>query len=413
MSGDVGSQWLCVVGGSASHVPFVQRAEEQGIATIVIDRNADAPARRYATRFEAISTHDGELAVSLLESLGAKINLRGCFTYSSFEPALATAALIVDRFKLKGSSSSVQQLVSDKLAWRKRLEATGVQVPAWVASSVPAEVMAFSSEHGDVIVKPGRGTAGSSGVALLRDGIDVQALISNAKQASTDGSVLVESFCYGLEFSVDGCVSGGNCQVLALSRKHTKRYGSGVLPDGFVIDYHHPSVASLRDRVQELLEAVVYALRLDDTFVSLDVLVSGSALVVIDVGLLLDAKIDRLLHFVGVDVYGLAVSLAMGQVDAFEGPSTPISETCGLRFLYSSVAGQIHGIDEDRCFSANTDGQASGIRIEAEQAVGDAVRPPRSLADVVAVAYATGVSAELVWRDLLDVELDEYVTIEA
>jgi len=140
-----------------------------------------------------------------------------------------------------------------------------------------------------------------------------------------------------VEYSVDGFVAGGTPTVLLVSRKHIGGPDGGVLMAGFAAGAAVVP-AEVRSRVEALVGPVLEAGGLDDSYFSLDVIDTGDGGFGIDAGPLLAAKIDRLLHHAGVDVYGIAPDLARG---APVEPGIPAASAVALRFLYASEPGRL------------------------------------------------------------------------
>jgi hypothetical protein len=378
--------WMCVIGGSRSHVPFIEACLVRGFDTLVIDVDPAAAGRSIATEFVEMSTHNTAGVIAHLEAGG--YDLAGCFTYSSYEAALRTTATVVERFDLRGLRLPALERMWSKPDMLRALAAANRPTTTWLVTADPEEASSILADHGRAVVKPSRGGVGSAGVTVLDRGTDVGAAVRSAVEGSSDGMALIETFIDGPEYSVDGFVNDGSTVVLAVSHKHT--LGDGPLMEGF------SSVADpdLVDQLAGLASDVVAAAGLDHCYFSLDV-ISGDELFVIDVGPLLDAKVDRMLHHAGVDVYGVAPDVAAGNAG-----QRSASTASALRFLYADGDGVLGTAIEGPIDVPHGTGA-----LEFEREAGDSVGVPRSVGDIIGWVAAAGADGAELWADLVALDL--------
>ncbi len=382
--------WICIIGGGKSQAPFISATASLGARTLVFDGDAKAPGRELADRFVAVSTHDTAAVLNHLDGFDGGPPA-GCFTYSSFEQALTTTAAVVERYGLFGLTTEALHRTWSKAQMRAHLDAAGVATPAWRRAESAADLEEFLADHPRAIIKPARGGVGSAGVALVDEGTgDAADVLGAACEISSDGTAIAEEYLEGEEYSVDGWVTRGEVHVLATSRKHTDP--ERFVIEGYVFDSREESPFS------DFAAGVVAALALDNTFFSLDVLATSSAPVVLDAGPLLDAKVDRLLHHAGVDVYAIPTATALGnEID----PGAMRFGAHGLRFLYADSPGTI----------AKVHSGEPAVALELEKEPGEEVVPPRSVADTIGWVYATGDSATSVWEALSSLDFEELVEV--
>ncbi len=380
------SAWVWVIGGGRSQIPFIEAAGERGLNTVVFDRDPGAPAKQIATEFVAMSTHDTDGVIAYLEDHPR--DLVGCFTYSSFEGALITTTEVVGHFGVRGLTADAFGRTSLKSEMRRHLKDAGLPVPAWERIEDLVTLEEFRGREGRVMIKPAQGSVGSEGVAVLDlDAADSAEILARACGISSDGMAIVESFIEGPEYSVDGFVLDGQAQVLAVSRKHSGGPSAPFVIGGFVIDGMRSDAG-----LTSMAGATLAALTLDDSYFSLDVIESGGGFLVIDAGPLLDAKVDRLLHHGGVNVYGIAADIALGHIPDL---LTLGSGAHGLRFLYADGPGILLSAEPGRFEHGGSE-----MVLEMEKAAGDRVRTPQSVSDVLGWVCASGSDADQVWTAL-------------
>ena len=385
--------WVCVIGGGRSQLPFVEAATTRGLQTVVFDLDPNATASSVATEFVAISTHDTAGVIAHLEATPR--DLVGCFTYSSYESALHTTTAVVDRFGVRGLSAESFSRTSSKTEMRRHLTGAGLSIPAALTTADPGELEAFQTRYGVAIIKPAQGSVGSAGVALLDETeSNASEVLAEACRLSSDGMAIVEQFLGGAEYSVDGFVMDGDVQVLATSRKY-------VVARHFVISGYVTGPGAIplgvESRLEEVAKRAVVAFAVDNSYFSLDVIEADGELFVIDAGPLLDAKIDRLLHHAGVDVYGIASDIAIGRIP---GVTELGGKAHGLRFIYSDRSGVLKQATPGRFVEADME-----LILEMEKSVGDGVATPSSVADVLGWITTSATDGEGLWSALGAVDL--------
>ncbi len=322
-----------IVGGGASYLPLLKAARRDGLYVVVIDRDSDAPAGRVAHRFARISTHDTAAMVELVGELERERGLAGVFTYASDARALESTAVVAQEFDLPGPTPGLVRLLADKGEMKRVLQASGVPTPRWAIASKESEAVEFGrSLSGPVLLKPASGTVGSLGVSRP-EGIDgIGAAFHAAATRSLDERVLVEALVPGEELSVNGMVVEDEPCVLAVCRKRNHGPERNFMISGFSTLDPEDKRATAASRIAG---DAARALGIRDSFFAADVIVNEGAATLLEIGLLLDAKIDRLLAFTGADIYTCTCALATGGI----GPAmTPCPDGFALRFLYGLEA---------------------------------------------------------------------------
>lgn len=378
-----------ILGASESKRPFLEAAQQLGLETCVVDMDPKAPLAKCADLFWSHSLHDSGAIVERCQTLS---RIEGVLSYSSATPVLKTAAEIRRTFALSGAAISVVGAVSDKRQMRSALRAAGLPVPeSWIAASL-TEALALCDRHLPVVIKPETGSAGSLGVFKAETLEGVRPAWEAAAKHSETGRAVVEAFIAGTEFSIDGICMGGFPVTLAVSRKLTGGGDGRFLLQGFdlfaagLVDgrLHDPDARLACD----LGLAAVRALDIDDSPFSADVIVGAEVGYIVEVGLLLDCKIDRLLNFLGFDVYQSLCKLALG---CGENPPDLAFPSAALRFFYSNQVGRLVS-----CEAASASGGGEDVRVEWERHLGDTIRAAESTADTLGWVMVRGESPQVV-----------------
>jgi len=370
-----------VVGGSQSHIPFIEAAKDLGYRTVVFDRNPSAPGATIADKFYPISTHDTGQILAECHHLGKQDSIAGIITYSAYTMPLKAVANVSDVLGLRSFSMQSVDNTTNKARMKQRLCEAGVPAPEWiVATDWNAAVSFFKDCEPPIVVKPAAGSMGSSGVSLVKDGDQLRDAFEISSKMSEDSRVILEKFYKAREFNVCGLVNMGRATVLVVSEKFNLGATQNFIISGFATGRNsETNFKHSTDEIAEVVLQAVKALGINDSFFGADVLLTDRGPLVLEIGLLLDAKMDRLLFFAGVDVYDMRCKVAVGEEINYR--HLDQSKGYALRFMYADHAGKL--AIKKRSVLELTDIDHARISVEWERPEGDMVNPPKSVADIL------------------------------
>lgn len=134
------------------------------------------------------------------------------------EQGLLPAAEVAESLGLWGAGLKTAQLLMDKVLMRRHLARfSGMEVRFWEARCEADVATALAENGAPVVVKPSQGTA-STGVSVVRESSEAERAWRRAAGAAT-GSVLIEEFLDGPEFSVEAFSVSGEHRIVALTEK--------------------------------------------------------------------------------------------------------------------------------------------------------------------------------------------------
>lgn len=383
---------IVIVGGSQSHVPFILAARRLGYKTIVFDQNPAAPGAALATKFFAISTHDIEKIYNKCLLLNVGLKIEGIVTYSSYTEPLRAVSKICEKLGLPSCSVKTVEYATNKLRMKERFRDFGVSTPKWLVAKKVDEAIAFFEEYGSpVIMKPCSGAQGSLGISLIKSKKKIYDMFQAVSTISQNNSVILERFYNGREFSVDGIIDSKKPVILSTSEKYNLGPKYNFTMSGFSMGKISEKDWKLRKEVSLINEVAlnaVKALDIKNSFFSVDVLITNAGVIVLECGILLDAKIDRLLNFAGIDIYTLILKIATGQEIKIQEPY--YCKGYGLSFMFASEEGYL----QRKICDKNYD----DALIEWEVSDGNQIHPPKSIADTVGWVITTSKDREDAYR---------------
>ncbi len=380
-------EYFIIIGGSTSQVPFVRAAQSLGYSVVVFDRYADCPSAALADKFFALSTHDSEGIEKLCDSLKEEAGLAGIMTYSSDKEPLLIVARLTAKYGLPSFSTEAVECCLDKDKMMSLFKGIVPTTKSFAFAKLDSAARTLEDFSYPVIVKPSKGTQGSLGVSFVRGQAQLKDAFAVAKSCSLDSVVIIEEFCEGRQFSLDGVVVNGEPSILSVSEKFTLGKCGGFVISGFAAGKPLSCDTELIYNRQVMEDAAIKAaaaLKIDNSFFNLDLILNQDGPVVIECGLFLDAKVDRLLSFAGVDVYGLFCSIATGgAIDRAAGNVNRLLDSAvALVFFFADKSGTLE-IEETRS-------DQEVYKVEWEMRSGDSVRPPKSISDTLGWVIARG-----------------------
>lgn len=143
-----------------------------------------------------------------IESLAARGPFDGIAAVGD-RPAYV-AALAAERLGLRFSPPSAVLAATDKFLAREKFRGAGLLTPEYRLGDRPARY--------PCVLKP-LGLSGSRGVIRANDAQEFAEALARVKAIAAEPSVLVEDFIPGHEYALEGIVTGGRLQALALFDK--------------------------------------------------------------------------------------------------------------------------------------------------------------------------------------------------
>lgn len=207
---------ILILGASVLQVPAIRRAKELGYYVGVIDYNSDAVGVCEADEFFNVSTIDIEKVVQVAKDFKPD----GIMTLATDMPMRAVAKAC-DECGLPGISYDTAVKATDKGEMIKAFENAGVEHPWYYIVSSQSELKKVADKITyPCIIKPAD-NSGSRGVALCNTREELVVEYDYSHHESRGGSVIIEEYLQGPEFSIEVMVVDGEPLVLQITDKIT------------------------------------------------------------------------------------------------------------------------------------------------------------------------------------------------
>jgi biotin carboxylase len=320
------------VGAGRHQRRAIERAREQGLTVVGVDRNPDAPGLESADVREVVDFTDVD---GVLE-VARRHDVDGALTVSA-DRAVPVVAAVAEALGLPGIGVETAHAMTHKLAMRRLFAERGVPQPAFAAVRKWTERQSALEETGlPAVLKPAD-SGGQRGVFRIDSLDDLEAHLHAALAESRTGEAILESFHDGLELNGLAVSRGGDVELLTLSdRLRPPGIGFGV---GWAHVFPSTLFGDVLARAEEAAVAAVRALGLRDGIAFPQLIASADGDVrIVEVAARIPGgqMADLARHAVGVDL----VDVALRQALALEVPDELVrphfSQPLAIKFLTAS-----------------------------------------------------------------------------
>lgn len=234
---------ILILGAGPIQVPVIKKSKELGIYTITVDFDPKAQGFVFSDEFHQISTNDTDKILELAHNS----HIDGILTTSDF-PVNVVAKVAKD-LGLPAMSIELAKLCTNKYLQREFLKNNNINTPQYklIESLDDLKSIYFFP----CVIKPIDSSA-SRGVKKVNTQIELFEQYPLSKEYAKSGTVIVEEFVEGREFSVETLTQEGITTIIQITEKLT--LGE---ENGYFVEDTHISPARVTDAERQCIEDVV------------------------------------------------------------------------------------------------------------------------------------------------------------
>lgn len=333
---------ILIVGASILQLPAIIKAKRMGFYVGVADFNSKAIGVPYADEYFNVSTNDVEGMVQTAQ----KFKPDGIVTLATDMPVRAVAK-VCETCGLPGISFDTALKTTDKGKMIKAFEDHGVEHPWYfIVDSYGAFENIVDKITYPCIMKP-VDNAGSRGVVKCSGLEELKAGYHYSKRESHNGTVIIEEYLQGLEFSIEAIVIAGEPYVLQITDKIT----TGA-PHFVEMGHSQPTrqLEEQREKLIDLAYRAVKAVGINCGPAHIEMILTEDGPKMVELGARMggDCIATHLVPLsTGIDMVKATIDIACGN----EPDLTPKFERgAAIRYFHTStgVLKSIAGVDEAR-----------------------------------------------------------------
>ena len=358
---------------------------ELGARVVAVDRQADARGLRVADKAEVVDFSD----LASVADVGRRHGVSAVLTVAS-ERAVPVVAAVSERLGLPGIASDTAQVMTHKVAMRRRLAEHGVPQPVFSAVSTSGEARAGAEAVGfPAVIKP-VDSAGQRGVFRLDSFDDLERHLPAALGASTRREAILERYHEGAEVNTLLVANRGDVMLITASDR--------VRPDGIgfgvALAHVYPSTSpvDVLEEVERVAVAAVRALGLRDGIAYPQLLVARDGVRVIEVAARIPGgQMDEVPRIgTGIDLVEIALRQALGLDVAEEFLRPRVQQPLAISFLTAEpgvlTTGKVHRVGG----VTRAESSPGVLRAETYIQPGDTIRPVQVDGDRCGYVIALG-----------------------
>ena len=203
---------------------FLAAARVLGCEAVVASDRRQALSKMLGDRALTLRLHDPEAAAEEIVRLAERSPLDA--VVAADDGGVLAAAHACERLGLRGNPPHAAARTRDKAVLRAALAAAGVPQPAFRVVELGGDVASVARELGPPCVVKPLSLSASRGViraddpeAAARAAERVRAILAEAGREPGEERLLVERYLPGVEVAVEGLLSGGRLEILAVFDK--------------------------------------------------------------------------------------------------------------------------------------------------------------------------------------------------
>ncbi len=241
---------ILILGAGDFQVPIIEEAREMGLYTIVVSPKGNYPGFKIADKKYYLDVRDKDKILEI-----AKINNIDGVTTDQTDLPVRTAAYIAEKLDLYGIGFEIANLFSNKFLMREKCRDIGVPVFDYRLVNSLKSAKLYCHQIGfPLVIKP-VDNQGSRGVFKIYNGRDLKKYYGEARQYSSNSSVLIEEFIDGWEFVVDSLTVDYKYRNLIIGDTYHFKVKNKFIPNSRLFPTINGS--KIKNRVLELDKKII------------------------------------------------------------------------------------------------------------------------------------------------------------
>lgn len=298
---------IMILGGGYYQMPLIIAANECGYQTIVCGIAGNFPGYKHASKWYDVDTFDREACLKIAK----QENIDGILTTGT-DQMLPTLGYIVDQMHLYGCGLNSTVLASNKLEMKEAFMHEGVRTASFIKATSVDDCLSFADTKGYPVVLKIVDGSGSRGIAIVHNAFELKEQYPLIVRETKKDYIIIEQFVNGLEFGAQAYVQGGKL-TFVMPHGDITFHGVTDVPVGHYAPFEkHDDVFA---DVTEQLNRCISALKLNNTALNADFILSDDKVYVLEIGARAGATClpELVSCYYGIDYYKYLVKMCVGE----------------------------------------------------------------------------------------------------
>lgn len=224
---------VMVVAGGEWQLPLIRKAKELGNYVICSNLYADSPGFEVADIGEIADVLDKEKNLAIAKKHEVDIVIT-----DQSDIAVPTVAYICQKLGIKGIGVDKAELFTNKYQMRVFGRNNGFATPEFEKCFTYSQAKKFADMHKKSILKP-LNNQSSRGIYSIFGGENFEEKYTDTiKYSNGFGSVLIEEYIDGVEFTVDGIKIDNKYDIVAISEKKHYKHNENIASELLFTQYN-------------------------------------------------------------------------------------------------------------------------------------------------------------------------------
>lgn len=302
---------IMIVGGGYYQLPLIQKSVELGYNTIVVGIAGNYPGYKYATKWVDVDTFDKEAVLKVAQ----EEQIDGIVLCGS-DACMPTIGFVCDKMNLLGPSEQATINASNKAVMKSRFNECGVRTAAYKKITSVEEALSFADEHAYPVVLKVVDASGSRGIAIVKSKEDLLKAYDEVTNITKLPYIIIEEFVAGEEFGAQAFVRNGKL-TFVMPHGDLVFHSATDVPIGHYAPYEKEE--EVLSDVTEQLQLCVQALKIDNTAINADFILSNGKVYVLEIGARAGATClpELVTNYYGINYYEYLLRQCVGDDTEF------------------------------------------------------------------------------------------------
>jgi phosphoribosylamine-glycine ligase len=205
---------LLVIGCGYEQIDAISIANKKGYYTIGVDKNCNAPGKKFCNRFYNIDIKDQKKVLQIAK----KFHIKGVLSISS-DLAVPTINFIYHNIKKLKSNKFLSELATDKFLMKKNFRKNDIPSSEFDSINNLNDLNKFEKKNNFPLVLKPFFSFGQKGISLIENKKNLKNKINLARLHCQKKKVLVEKFEQGKEINIVAIIEDYKIKLIVFSHR--------------------------------------------------------------------------------------------------------------------------------------------------------------------------------------------------
>lgn len=253
-------KWVMILGAGRGQIPIIDLCHKYGRKVAVVTPEGDYPGIDVADYVYYADVNDKESVLQCAQEMKISSILT-----DQLDEGVLTAAYVAEKLGIKGITYETALKFTNKNIMRQAAKKAGVAVPESICintmDDVYAKLKVCSEMTFPLMMKPADSSA-SRGVYKVSSYSDIEKKISDSKQYSKSGEIILEQFIEGYEYVVEAFTRNYNTTNLVVGHRDYFSIEDTFIPSATVFCDAESADSRLENRLKEINKLLVESFQL-------------------------------------------------------------------------------------------------------------------------------------------------------